>query len=151
MSSWRSAWYDRTTAESLRNTAHAMLAALTPREAMPLRMRFGIHVGTGYPLEEIAERFDAVRTGIRLEERARILSTARDHFLTRVRCLPWAEGAATHLARVAVDLHDCGSPIVSMDAMIVGHALAVGAVLVTRNGRTFARITGLKTENWTRS
>jgi tRNA(fMet)-specific endonuclease VapC len=38
-----------------------------------------------------------------------------------------------------------------MDTMIAGHAIAVGAVLVTGNQGHFGRVTGLKLENWTRS
>jgi tRNA(fMet)-specific endonuclease VapC len=36
-----------------------------------------------------------------------------------------------------------------MDTMIAGHAIAVGAVLVTSNERHFVRIPGLRIENWT--
>jgi tRNA(fMet)-specific endonuclease VapC len=35
-----------------------------------------------------------------------------------------------------------------MDAMIASHALALGAVLVTNNGRHFSRVEGLVLENW---
>ena len=35
-----------------------------------------------------------------------------------------------------------------MDAMIAGHAMAAGAVLVTNNGRHFPRVVGLTVENW---
>jgi tRNA(fMet)-specific endonuclease VapC len=36
------------------------------------------------------------------------------------------------------------------DTMIVGHAIAVGAVLVTSGEQRFLRVAGLKTENWMR-
>jgi len=35
-----------------------------------------------------------------------------------------------------------------MDAMIAGHALAAGAVLVTSKTRQFSRVAGLTLENW---
>ena len=148
---------DRTTMESLRKTTHAALAALTPHEAKVLRKRFGIdlwidqeiEMGTKHTLESVQRQFDVTRERLRLEEQAAQLSTVLDQFLTRVPCLPWDAEAATHFARIAVDLHRSGAPIGSMDTMIAGHAIAVRAVLVTRNDRHFARITGLKTENWT--
>ena len=36
------------------------------------------------------------------------------------------------------------------DTMVVGHAIAVGAVLVTDSEQRFSRVGGLKVENWTR-
>jgi predicted nucleic acid-binding protein len=142
---------DQKTVESLRKTTHAALAALTPREAKVLRMRFGIDMGTEHTLENVQRQFDVTRERIRLTEQAALLSRVLDQFLTRVPCLPWDAEAATHFSRIAVDLHRSGSPIGSMDTMIAGHAIAVGAVLVTSNERHFARVTGLKIENWTRS
>jgi tRNA(fMet)-specific endonuclease VapC len=52
---------------------------------------------------------------------------------------------------IAVELHRSGMPIGSMDTMIAGHAIAVGAVLVTNNERHFACVPGLNIENWTRT
>ena len=34
------------------------------------------------------------------------------------------------------------------DALLAGHALAVGATLVTNNVREFARVSGLRVEDW---
>jgi predicted nucleic acid-binding protein len=158
---------DQTTVESLRKTTHAALAALTPREAKALRMRFGIQMidmSTDHTLEKIDKQFDITRNRIRLQEQAcrpviakvsdpsptHLSSRVLDQFLTRVRCLPWDEMAATHFASIAVELHRSGTPLGSMDTMIAGHAIAVGAVLVTSNERHFARVPGLNTENWTR-
>jgi predicted nucleic acid-binding protein len=158
---------DQTTAESLRKTTHAVLAALTPGEAKVLRKRFGIDMidmSTDHTLEKVGKQFDAIRDRIRLQELAcrpeiakvldpsptHLSSRVLDQFLTRVRCLPWDERAATHFASIAVELHRSGIPVGSMDTMIAGHAIAVGAVLVTSNERHFARVPGLSIENWTR-
>jgi predicted nucleic acid-binding protein len=137
--------------ESVRKNWHAMLAALTPNEAKALRMRFGVDMGTEHTLESVQRRFDVTRDRIRLTEPADPLLKVLDQFLTRVPCLPWDEKAATHFARIAVDLHLSGSPLGSMDTMIAAHAIAAGAVLVTNNERHFARVAKLKSENWTRS
>lgn len=135
--------------ESLRKITHAVLAKLTPHEAKVLRRRFGIDMSAGHTLEEIDEQSDASPEPIQPGERADLLSGLVDRFLTRVPCLPWDAEAATHFARIAVDLHLLGSPMGSLDTMIAGHAVAVGAVLITNSERHFSRITGLKVENWT--
>ncbi len=53
------------TTESLRETTHAVLAQLTPREAKVLRMRFGIDMNTDHTLEEVGKQFDVTRERIR--------------------------------------------------------------------------------------
>jgi predicted nucleic acid-binding protein len=154
---------DQATTESLREATHALLAQLTPQQAKALRVRFGIDLSGGHTLEKVGKQFELARERIRLlepelpgehlrlREQAHPLSRVLDQFLTRVSCLPWDEVAATHFARIAVELHRSGTPLGSMDTMIAGHAIAVGAVLVTNNKRHFARIVGLKTENWART
>jgi tRNA(fMet)-specific endonuclease VapC len=87
--------------------------------------------------------------GLNPKDGAHRLAQVVDQFLQRVQCLPWDADAATHFAQVAATLHKAGKPIGSMDAMIAGHAMATGAVLVTNNGRHFSRVTGLNIENWT--
>jgi predicted nucleic acid-binding protein len=159
---------DQTTAQLLRKTTHAALAALTPREAKVLRKRFGIDMidsSGDHTLENVGKQFDITRDRIRREKLADLLSLTPpampsfprapsprvlDQFLTRVRCLPWDEMAATHFASIAIELHGSGISIGSMDTMIAGHAIAVGAVLVTSNELHFARVPGLSIENWTR-
>lgn len=86
--------------------------------------------------------------GLELKGGAHRLVQLVDQFLFRVQCLPWDEAAATHFASIAADLHRSGTPIGSMDAMIAGHAMATGAVLVTNNVRHFSRVAGLTVENW---
>lgn len=86
--------------------------------------------------------------GLKLKDGAHRLSQLVDQLLLRVQCLPWDEAAATHFASIAADLHRAGTPIGSMDAMIAGHAMATGAVLVTNNARHFSRVAGLVVENW---
>jgi RNA polymerase primary sigma factor len=56
---------DAATMESLRETTHAVLAGLTPREAKVLRMRFGIDMNIDHTLEEVGKQFDVTRERIR--------------------------------------------------------------------------------------
>jgi tRNA(fMet)-specific endonuclease VapC len=46
------------------------------------------------------------------------------------------------------ELEKRGEMIGPLDALIAAHALRLGAVVVTRNLREFARVPGLKCENW---
>lgn len=43
-----------------------------------------------------------------------------------------------------------GTPVGANDLLIAAHALALNRVLVTDNGREFARVSGLAVENWQR-
>ncbi|MEL7536066.1 MAG: RNA polymerase sigma factor RpoD [Pseudomonadota bacterium] len=56
---------DSATSSGLRETTHAVLAGLTPREAKVLRMRFGIDMNTDHTLEEVGKQFDVTRERIR--------------------------------------------------------------------------------------
>lgn len=53
-----------------------------------------------------------------------------------------------HYAHIRRRLERAGTPIGGNDMLIAAHALALDAVLVTANTREFARIDGLKLENW---
>jgi tRNA(fMet)-specific endonuclease VapC len=39
-------------------------------------------------------------------------------------------------------------PIGAYDALLAGHALALGAIFVTHNTKEFGRVPGLSVENW---
>ncbi|MCJ7591303.1 MAG: RNA polymerase sigma factor RpoD [Woeseiaceae bacterium] len=56
---------DSATTSGLKETTHAVLAGLTPREAKVLRMRFGIDMNTDHTLEEVGKQFDVTRERIR--------------------------------------------------------------------------------------
>jgi len=56
---------DSATSEGLKETTHSALAALTPREAKVLRMRFGIDMNTDHTLEEVGKQLDVTRERIR--------------------------------------------------------------------------------------
>lgn len=63
--------------------------------------------------------------------------------------LPWERAAAEEAMRTRKDLSAKGAPIGGNDTMIAGHALAAQCVLVTNNVREFARVKGLRVEDWT--
>jgi len=62
--------------------------------------------------------------------------------------LPWGRTAAEEAMRIRKDLTAKGTPIGGNDAMIAGHAVAASCVLVTNNMREFARVKGLRAEDW---
>lgn len=62
--------------------------------------------------------------------------------------LPWDAAAAEHATLVKQGLAAKGEPIGGNDIMIAGHALALECVLVTNNTREFARVDGLRMEDW---
>lgn len=71
-------------------------------------------------------------------------------FLAAARIIPWDQQAAAQHARVRARLEAAGKPIGNFDEMIAGHALAMGAVVVTDNVKHFGRVGGLAIENWAR-
>lgn len=74
-----------------------------------------------------------------------------ESFLSAVRCVAWDDHAADTFGVIAAALERSGTPIGSMDTMIASHAMAVDATLVTNNTRHFARVVGLKIDNWAHS
>ena len=55
---------------------------------------------------------------------------------------------AAHVADIRAHLHRTGQMIGPNDLLIAGQARARGMVLVTNNTREFARVPGLRFENW---
>lgn len=62
--------------------------------------------------------------------------------------LPWDRAAVDATTDVKAALTAAGTPIGPNDTAIAGHAIAVGAVLVTNNVREFKRVAGLTLEDW---
>lgn len=58
--------------------------------------------------------------------------------------------AARRTGEVRAALAAKGTPIGPMDTLIAGHALELGATLVTANTREFARVTGLAQVDWSK-
>lgn len=71
-----------------------------------------------------------------------------DLFLARFELEPFDAGAAAAYGPIRASLESRGSPIGPLDTLIAAHALALGATLVTNNAREFAKVSGLKVENW---
>ncbi|MBE1255154.1 MULTISPECIES: PIN domain-containing protein [Enterobacterales] len=62
--------------------------------------------------------------------------------------LPWDRAAVDATTEIKAALAATGTPLGPNDAAIAGHAIAAGAVLVTRNGEEFERVPGLILQDW---
>jgi tRNA(fMet)-specific endonuclease VapC len=65
--------------------------------------------------------------------------------------LEWAlfeEDDARTAGTIRAELEAVGKPIGAYDVLLAGQARRLGATLVTSNGKEFARVRGLKWEDW---
>ena len=69
-------------------------------------------------------------------------------FLATLEVAPFDEQAAELSGSLRAWLTAQGTPIGPYDTLIAAHAHALGATLVSNNTREFARVPGLKLENW---
>ena len=80
--------------------------------------------------------------------RSRRLHDLIGTFIESVEPVAFDERAADQFASVASALARRGAPIGTFDTLMAAHALALDVTLVTNNARHFARVGGLKTQNW---
>lgn len=73
---------------------------------------------------------------------------AFDSLVTTVPVEPFTREDAGHYARLRSYLEKRGQGIGPIDTMIAAQALRLGATVVTHNVREFARVPGLRLENW---
>ncbi|MDP2109328.1 MAG: type II toxin-antitoxin system VapC family toxin [Thiobacillus sp.] len=73
---------------------------------------------------------------------------ALQHFLEPLEIADFDMAAAQAYGGLRHLLEKNGTPIGPLDTQIAAHALALGVSLVTNNTREFARVPGLRLENW---
>src|SRR5262249_30607456 len=66
----------------------------------------------------------------------------------RLRVLDFGAEDAKHAGEIRNALQRLGKPIGTYDVLIAGQALSRGLTLVTANTREFARVKGLRWEDW---
>ena len=71
-----------------------------------------------------------------------------DWLIQLVTVLDFDEPAAAHAAEIRADLAVLGTPIGAYDILIAGYARSRGLVVVTQNGKHFARVPGLRHTDW---
>ncbi len=69
-------------------------------------------------------------------------------FASRLDVLDYDSEAAAHSGELRAQLDKAGTPIGPYDQMIAGHARSRGLILVSNNEKEFARVPGLRIENW---
>ena len=74
--------------------------------------------------------------------------TSLEGFVARMDVLPLDDSAAAHAGQIRAELARLGMPIGPYDHLIAGHARSQGLMLVTKNEKEFARVPGLRTENY---
>lgn len=87
--------------------------------------------------------------GVEVSPRKQQDSAALQAFLKHVEVLDYPGEAALHYGQIRASLKMAGQMIGANDLLIAAHARALGLILVTNNTREFARVDGLKLENWT--
>jgi tRNA(fMet)-specific endonuclease VapC len=70
-------------------------------------------------------------------------------FLSHFETVPFDQASAATYAEIRYELEKLGTPIGPNDCLIAATVLAQNGTLVTGNLREFARVKGLKLENWT--
>ena len=68
--------------------------------------------------------------------------------IARLEVLPMDNRAAYHFGQIRAELYRIGQLLRPYEMMIAGHARASGLILVTNNVKEFARVPGLRLENW---
>ncbi|AJD42458.1 tRNA(fMet)-specific endonuclease VapC [Rhizobium sp. SEMIA 4085] len=120
-----------------------------------------IYVMKNYPLE-LREKFNTLAEQLCIssitlgelyygaEKSARRIENliAVERFVVRLEVLPFADKAAAHYGQVRTELERAGTPCGPHDMQIGGHARSEGLIVVTNNMREFARMPGVRAENW---
>jgi len=69
-------------------------------------------------------------------------------FTARLEMLQYDASAAAHTGQIRAELAKAGQPIGPYDQMIAGHARSLGLIVVTNDRSEFARVPGLRIEDW---
>ena len=73
---------------------------------------------------------------------------ALDAFTLPLEIVPFDAAAARAYGPIRAALERQGTPIGAMDLLIAAHALSLDVIVATNNTREFARVPGLRVENW---
>jgi tRNA(fMet)-specific endonuclease VapC len=80
--------------------------------------------------------------------RSKRLHQLIDVLIAELRVVPFDGAAADEYGRIAATLRARGRPIGMADSMLAGHARSLDCAMVTRNVAHFARVAGLRVEDW---
>lgn len=86
--------------------------------------------------------------GVQVSSKKKMNQAAVEALTLHLAVLEWTRDAARYYAEIRADLKRKGTMIGANDLMIAAHARSLGAIVVTNNIKDFARVKGLKVENW---
>ncbi|MDO9225807.1 MAG: type II toxin-antitoxin system VapC family toxin [Pseudomonadota bacterium] len=89
-------------------------------------------------------RFGLAKSG------SRRLAENMEKVMAQIEVLPLEPPIEEHYAEIRATLERAGTPIGPNDLLIAAHARALGMILVSDNTDEFARVPGLRIENWLR-
>jgi tRNA(fMet)-specific endonuclease VapC len=89
-----------------------------------------------------------LRYGVRKSRWHKANQKLLEDFLLDFNVHGYGADATVFYGELRTDLEKRGQPIGPMDMMIAAHALSLDATLVTHNTREFARVKGLRIEDW---
>ena len=99
--------------------------------------------GLGLSSVTVAElAFGVAKSGSARNQRA------LEQFLEPLEIADFDRSAALAYGRLRAALEAAGTPIGPLDTQIAAHALALGVILVSNNQREFARVPGLRLDDW---
>jgi tRNA(fMet)-specific endonuclease VapC len=128
------------------NAFSAYLAGRSPQ--LTKRMRGAFEAGelrlSVMVLAELAFGAEKIRARLGDTRFARRVDALRK----QIEIEPLGADFPDYYAKVRAHLESTGWKIGDRDTIIAAHALAIGAVMVTRNVDEFARVPGLRVENW---
>ena len=128
------------------NAFSAYLTGRSPQ--LTARMRIAFEAGelrlSVMVLAELAFGAEKIRAKLGDTKFARRVDALRK----QIEIEPLGADFPDHYAKVRAQLESTGWKIGDRDTIIAAHALALGAVMVTRNIDEFVRVPGLKVENW---
>lgn len=124
------------------NTCIVLLNGRHPELAKKLSSVFAKDVGIS-SIVWFELRFGAAKSTKRVEVDKRLQT-----FALQMEIAPFDAPASEAAAAIRAQLEKAGKPIGSFDTLIAGHAVALGATLVTHNLLEFKRVRGLRTTDW---
>ena len=123
----------RVSIDAIKHRPPEVIAALRAHES----------AGLGLSSITVAELY----FGVAKSGSARNLS-ALEQFLAPLELADFDRSAAAACGPLRAAMEAAGTPIGPLDTQIAAHALALGVTLVSNNTREFARVPGLRLENW---
>ena len=130
---------------------NAIIAALNPKR-LPIRDRLekaiSQRTAVAIPTIVLFELWYGIKKSARPQKNA----AAFAEFLTlNLITWPFESADAEQAGEIHAVLRRAGTPIGPYDLLIAAQAHRRGAVLITANEREFARVPGLRFEDWTRA